>query len=48
MIELPPEVQKILDLANTPTYFASRKYAWKLLSSVLERHGLRWEYFVIS
>ena len=46
MLELPPEVQKILDLAMMGQDVKARQYAWKLLSSILGRHGLRWEYFV--
>lgn len=46
MIEIPSEIQKAMDLALYSVDAGVRKFAWKILSSALERHGLRWEYFV--
>ena len=46
MIELPKDIQDVLDLAYFGKDETLRQYAWKLLSSKMDRYGLRWEYFV--
>ena len=46
MLDIPAEVQRILDLANNGQDSKARQYAWKLAYSILNRYGFRWEYFV--
>lgn len=45
-LQLDSRVHAILELAETANSKAVRMSAWKLLESLLERLGMRWEYFV--
>ena len=41
-----PHLNSVVVLTQTAIDDKLRQYAYKLLYSVVQRHGLRWEYFV--
>lgn len=47
MLDIPDDIQLILDIiTRIPEDTQKAAFAYKLLFSKIERHGLRWDYFI--
>lgn len=47
MLEIPEDIQHLLSLiSRIPEGTKQAAFAYRLLFSAIERHGMRWEYFI--